>query len=42
MGHAPQIAVLLVSIRAVAFFNSSEASLIPVNKFRIHRLAAPA
>ena len=39
MGHLPQIAVLLVSILMVAFFSSSEASLISVNKFRIRRFA---
>ncbi|SVC20560.1 uncharacterized protein METZ01_LOCUS273414, partial [marine metagenome] len=34
-GHLPQIIVLFVSIFIVAFFTSSEASLISVNKFRI-------
>ena len=35
----PQIGVLLVSVLMVAFFSSSEASLISVNKFRIRHLA---
>ena len=39
IGQLPQIAVLLVSILMVAFFSSSEASLISVNKFRIRHLA---
>ena len=39
LGRAPQIAVLLVSILVVAFFSSSEASLISVNKFRIRHFA---
>ena len=39
LGHAPQIAVLVVAILMVAFFSSSEASLISVNKFRIRHLA---
>jgi len=37
--HLPQILVLVVSIFIVAFFTSSEASLISVNKFRIRHLA---
>ena len=39
IGQLPQIAVLLVSVLAVAFFSSAEASLISVNKFRIRHLA---
>ena len=39
MGHFPQIAVLVVSTFMVAFFSSSEASLISVNKFCIRHLA---
>lgn len=38
-GYLPQILILLVSILMVAFFSSSEASLISVNKFRIRHLA---
>jgi hypothetical protein len=39
LGHAPQIAVLVLSILVLAFFSSSRASLILVNKFRIRHLA---
>ena len=39
IGQLPQIALLLVSVVMVAFFSSSEASLISVNKFRIRHLA---
>ena len=39
IGQLPQLALLLVSIIMVAFFSSSEASLISVNKFRIRHLA---
>ena len=34
-----QLAILVVSLLAVAFFSSSEASLISVNKFRVQHLA---
>ena len=39
IGQLPLIALLLVSVLLVAFFSSSEASLISVNKFRIRHLA---
>lgn len=39
IGYMAQIGVLLGSILMVAFFSSSEASLISVNKFRIRHLA---
>jgi Mg2+/Co2+ transporter CorB len=34
-----QVALQVVSILMVAFFSSSEASLISVNKFRVRHLA---
>ena len=39
LGHAPQIAVLVLSILVLTFFSSSKASLILVNKFCIRHLA---
>lgn len=33
------LAIMILSVMAVAFFSSSEAALISVNKIRIHRLA---
>ncbi|MFH1560259.1 MAG: hypothetical protein ABID84_02455 [Chloroflexota bacterium] len=39
IGHLPQIGVLLVSILMVAFFSSSEASLIWMNKSHIRHFA---
>lgn len=39
MGLVAQVVLLVVSIIMVAFFSSSEASLISVNKFRVRHLA---
>ncbi len=38
-GTTLQLVLLVFSLLAVAFFSSSEASLISVNKFRIRHLA---
>ena len=39
MSLVVQVALQVVSILMVAFFSSSEASLISVNKFRVRHLA---